>query len=274
LQQQIYHIDTLKCSYDWKKTVLLIKELDIYKGTLNFVIGASGIGKSTFIETIGLMNNTIQNPSEVKLDFFNQEGASISLSDIWSKSQEKLAGFRNDAYSFIFQSTNLMSNFTAGENMCFGLLLAGETLEEGKKKVLPIMKSLNLDYELFDRSVTALSGGQRQRVAFVRAFAAKFDVLFGDEPTGNLDPKTSMHLMNILKSHLQQFHKTGIIVSHDVSLALDFADNIYFIKERIVGDESFGYLDNMQCFKRSEKGWMLNGEDVTNKIEQMIFDLM
>lgn len=274
MQEPIYHIDTLRCSYDWKKTVLLIKELDIYKGTLNFVIGASGIGKSTFIETIGLMNNTIQNPEEVKLDFFNQDGSSISLSDIWSKGQEKLAGFRNEAYSFIFQSTNLMSNFTAGENMCFGLLLAGETLDQGKQKVLPIMKSLNLDHELFDRSVTALSGGQRQRVAFVRAFAAKFDVLFGDEPTGNLDPKTSMHLMEILKSHLKQFRKTGIIVSHDVSLALDFADNIYFIKERIEGNEAFGYLDNLQCFKRSEDKWLLNGEDVTNNIEQMIFDLM
>ncbi len=274
MQEPIYHINTLKCSYDWKKTVLLIKDLDIYKGTLNFVIGASGIGKSTFIETIGLMNNTIQNPSEVKLDFFNQDGSNISLSDIWSKGQEKLAGFRNEAYSFIFQSTNLMSNFTAGENMCFGLLLAGETLDEGKKKVLPIMKSLNLDQELFDRSVTALSGGQRQRVAFVRAFAAKFDVLFGDEPTGNLDPKTSMHLMQILKSHLKQFKKTGIIVSHDVSLALDFADNIYFIKERVENNEAFGYLDNMQCFKRSEEKWLLNGDDVSDKIEQMIFDLM
>jgi len=270
MSDTLFHIENLKCSYDQHKIVLNIERLDIKRGTLNFIIGASGIGKSTFIETIGLMNNTIyKNGQNTQLDF-QHDDKKTCLTDIWNDDSEALAQFRSDNYSFIFQSTNLMSHFTAGENMCFGLLLNGKSMEESKKIVLEMMASVNLNPELFDRKIVELSGGQRQRVAFVRAFASDFEVLFCDEPTGNLDVKTAHKLMSNLKQHLKDHNKTGLIVSHDINLALKFADNIYYIKENNDNQELSGELSNEQCFSRQDDDWYYKGDMVSPKINSLI----
>ncbi len=230
-QNLCFAIRNLLCSYREDKPVLSIKELDIPRGQLIFILGLSGIGKSTFIETLGLMNNTVRYNQHGTIQFYPDDNAqsAYELTELWDKDDEEISRFRNDYFSFIFQETNLMPNFTAGENMCISQLIKGVSLEEARKQVLDVMSQLYLPATAFDKHITALSGGQRQRLAFVRAITSDFAVLFGDEPTGNLDKETAFRLMKILKNNLKTEDRTGIIVSHDLELASAFADQIYLL---------------------------------------------
>ena len=220
-----FNIKNLNCSYNKGKVVLKIEDLKIPAGKLVFVLGVSGVGKSTFIETLGLMNRTILSEEQTSIQFnVSQEENSFELKDYWTKNNVVLSDFRSKYFSFIFQNTNLMPNFTAGENMCISQLLKGMSIKEARARVLDAMKIVNLPPEVFDKRIMDLSGGQRQRLAFVRAITADFEVLFGDEPTGNLDKDTAFRLMGMLKGGLE--NRSAIIVSHDIELALEFADQI------------------------------------------------
>ncbi len=221
-----FKIRQLECRYLEGKTVLKVPSLDIERGRIVFLLGPSGIGKSTFIEAVGLMNDTIRPRLETSIRFFQTDGGEVELKNSWQEPNDRLSHFRNLYYSFIFQQTNLMPNFTAGENMCISQLIRGVPLREAKSAVLATMQELNLEPEIFDKKITHLSGGQRQRVAFVRAITADFEVLFGDEPTGNLDRDTAFRLMTILQKNLRRHGRTALIVSHDLDLALQFADQI------------------------------------------------
>ncbi len=201
-------------------------QLDIRKGKTVFLLGPSGIGKSTFIEAIGLMNDTMRGKAGTSVVFYDDNNRGRELKGIWKGENDDLSAFRNRYYSFIFQHTNLMPNFTAGENMCISRLIRGVPLAQARQEVLATMEELRLEGDIFYKKTTHLSGGQRQRVAFVRAITAEFEVLFGDEPTGNLDKDTAFRLMAILKNNLERHHRTAIIVSHDLGLALHFADQI------------------------------------------------
>jgi ABC-type glutathione transport system ATPase component len=110
--------------------------------------------------------------------------------------------------------------------MCISRLIKGIPLATAQEEVMATMQELKLEPGIFYKKTTQLSGGQRQRVAFVRAITAEFEVLFGDEPTGNLDKDTAFRLMAFLKNNLQRHQRTAIIVSHDLDLALHFADQI------------------------------------------------
>lgn len=262
----IFKIKNLYCSYDKLNFVLHINNLNIERGKLYFVIGQSGIGKSTFIETLGIMNNTIHSRSEQFDIFSTTDKQYTSILNLWGNTDDTISKLRRNSFSFIFQNTNLMPHFTAGENMCFTLLMEGMSFESAKKEVLKIMSELDLEEEIFDRKVQNLSGGQKQRLSFVRAFIVDFEVLFGDEPTGNLDTNTSAKLMMILKENLIKKQKTGIIVSHDINLATKYGDEIYFIKqESIDGRNHYGYLDQKQCIFKQDGLWFLpNGKNLTN----------
>lgn len=225
--QSIFSIEELCCQYTQGTPVLNISKVEIPFGKLIFVIGKSGVGKSTFIETLGFMNNTIASNNETRIQYRGRpESAPEELRDFWKRSNNLQSHFRLDHFSFIFQQTNLMDNFTAGENMMVNLLINGKNIEEARLKIFSVMKELSLPVEIFDRNISELSGGQRQRLAFARAVTAKFNVLFGDEPTGNLDQKTAADLMKGLKYILAEEQKTAIIVSHDLPLAMEFADII------------------------------------------------
>ncbi|GLR16664.1 ABC transporter ATP-binding protein [Portibacter lacus] len=253
-QDLIYDISNLECQYIPGTTVLRIPELQIPKGKLVFVLGVSGIGKSTFIETLGLMNKTIHVTPETSIKF-NNGNELEEIKNIWSRDNKALSKFRNDHFSFIFQNTNLMPNFSAGENMCISMLIEGKELAEVKEKVLEVMEKLNLDPDLYDRKIQELSGGQRQRLAFVRAIIAGFNVLFGDEPTGNLDRDTGHKLMRTLKENLAEFNRTGIIVSHDIDLALSFADIILLLSKKGEGDNVHGTFDSQYYLIKEDGEW-------------------
>lgn len=250
----IYDIKDLECQYIPGTTVLNIPELKIPRGKLVFVLGVSGIGKSTFIETLGLMNKTIHVKPETSI-LFNTGSKMDEIKNIWDMDNKGISMFRNDHFSFIFQNTNLMPNFTAGENMCISMLIEGKGLDEVKSRVLEVMSRLNLAPELYDRKIQELSGGQRQRLAFVRAIIAGFNVLFGDEPTGNLDRDTGHKLMNILKDNLAEYNRTGIIVSHDIDLALSFADIILLLTKNVDGERTYGSFEDKYYLVRDGENW-------------------
>jgi ABC-type lipoprotein export system ATPase subunit len=255
----VFNINNLRCRYHNGPIVLEVPSLQLNRGELVFIIGASGIGKSTFLEALGLMNQTISSLDvmDSSVDFFTSKGAVVPLTTAWELPNRQLSEIRRTYFSFIFQQTNLFPHFTVGENMMMADLLAGTALQEAEAKARDFMDELDLEQSLFSKSVMEVSGGQRQRLAFVRAFASPFEVLFADEPTGNLDPVTSRKLMHILKDHLRDidFPKTGILVSHDIRLALEFADKIIPISPFRAPGRFYGVVDASNILIKSGSEW-------------------
>jgi len=124
----IFEIKNLQCEYIPGTPALQIDRLEIPRSKLIFVIGKSGMGKSTFIETLGLMNKTIANLPDTSVIFSPTEEKRLEMKDSWGLTNDKLSEFRSSYFSFIFQNTNLMPNFSSGENMMVSLLIEGKTL--------------------------------------------------------------------------------------------------------------------------------------------------
>ena len=241
----IFEILELKCSYDMnvEHSVLHIVNLVIPKGKIVFFVGPSGIGKSTILETLGLMNNTIASVKKFEYD-------GMDLSCAWKWSDRRLSDFRNREYSFIFQENNLMPNFSAYENVMITAMFQGMSKEESYQGTVKVLDYMQLPQE--DRPIYSYSGGQRQRLAFARAILPNFSVLFGDEPTGNLDSGSAERLMNILTAKVRERHSTAIIVSHDLKLACEYADMIVNIRKSDSGQ--FGIIDDYSCYHKEDTG--------------------
>ncbi len=226
--QTIYQIRDLSCAYNEDRTVLHIRELDIPQGELVFLLGVSGSGKSTLLETLALMNNTLAS-GEVN---FISENNSFKFSELWQKNDaEAIAQVRKRHFSFIFQDTNLMENFTAYENICLAQMIKQDARqEEAMTGAKQLANQVGLSSGELNANTLAvnLSGGQRQRLAFVRAINNDFSVIFGDEPTGNLDEANANELLRILKQNLAG-KSSAIVVSHDIDLAVQHADRIIVI---------------------------------------------
>lgn len=241
MMKKLYEISNLRCSYDKQyvegqsKVVLEINHLLIPKGKKIFIVGESGIGKSTILETLGLMNNTIVPDGKAKLQFFDEQNVAVDLTLLWYRRSDKvLSDFRRKHYSFIFQSTNLMRNFTAFENISFTRMLQGYTKYSCFKSTRKVLADLGLEHIDEERMAQELSGGQQQRLAFARAILPEFTVLFGDEPTGNLDAENAVRVMQVLSEKLDDLKEaSAIIVSHDMHLAVTFADVIIKIRKEI-----------------------------------------
>jgi ABC-type lipoprotein export system ATPase subunit len=224
----LYKISGLKCSYNQgKRIVLEIDELEIPAGKIVFIIGMSGIGKSTILETLGMMNNTIFRPESSGFVFYDPATHDeINLAALWKQNDTIISGFRNKHFSFIFQNTNLMYNLTAYENIYITQLIQGKPLQEVKSRTKEILRIIGLDDIKEKQYVSSLSVGQKQRLAFARAIVTDFTVLFCDEPTGNLDMNNAYNLMDILQRNIYEHNRTAIIVTHDIDLAIKYADTI------------------------------------------------
>ena len=237
--KKLFEIENLKCSYDRNyregisKVVLEIRDLTLPLGTKIFIVGESGIGKSTILEVLGLMNNTIVPQSDSKFLFYDGNGAQTDLLALWNDgSDDALSEFRLKHFNFIFQSTNLMRNFTAYENIALTRMLQGYSQEDSFRKASEVLCDLGLGQIGQDRMAQELSGGQQQRLAFARAILPDFTVLFGDEPTGNLDSDNAVKAMELLSDKLNQLKdSSAIIVSHDMHLSTTFADMIIKIRK-------------------------------------------
>ncbi|MGB0930907.1 MAG: ABC transporter ATP-binding protein [Chitinophagales bacterium] len=270
MSQNIFEIRKLVCSYNHQKPVLKIDHLDIPKGKIIVILGKSGIGKSTLLETLGLMNDTILDKANTVLDFKPIAGETHSFKKIW-KTQKNTAEVRKNFFSFIFQDTNLMPNFTVHENILLTQMIQNE---EHTKRTIDILDKVGLGEIGKSKKAFELSGGQRQRVAFVRAITPTFTVLFGDEPTGNLDEGNAKDLMDLLKEEIKK-NKTAIIVSHNIDLALQYAHNIIVLTEYKNNDstkESYGELLAENVFKKDENEiWKKkNGTSIEGDIKQFI----
>lgn len=260
----IFEIKKIRCSYDKQykegqsKVVLEIEELLIPRGKIIFIVGESGIGKSTILETLGVMNNTIVPNVQSKFVFYDTDNNGIDLCQLWKKGDAAISDFRLNNYSFIFQNTNLMRNFTAFENISFTRMLQGYTKYSCFQRTRKILKDLGLEHIDEKRMAQDLSGGQQQRLAFARAILPDFTILFGDEPTGNLDAENASRVMRILKNKLDENPETtAIIVSHDMHLASVFADVVVKIRKEIRPkkhpedeDVIYGYCDNSCVYKK------------------------
>ena len=250
---KLFEIEHLRCSYDkhyregQSRVVLEINHLAVPRGKRIFIVGESGIGKSTILETLGMMNNTIVPDKATRFVFFETENQEVDLKGLWNRKDKILSDFRLKNYSFIFQSTNLMKNFTAFENIAFTRMLQGFTRFSSFQRTKMVLEDLGLDHVDEQRMAQELSGGQQQRLAFARAILPDFTVLFGDEPTGNLDTENAVRVMEILNEKLKDREgASAIIVSHDMHLAVTFADVIIKIRKcfrpkQHEEDEDFSY---------------------------------
>lgn len=274
----LFDISKLRCSYDKhyregeSKVVLEIEHLEIPRGKKIFIVGESGIGKSTILETLGMMNNTIVPGADTRFVFSGNDGKETDLPSLWAgRSEKRLSQFRLKNYSFIFQSTNLMRNFTAFENIAFTRMLQGYSEFHCFQRTRKVLAELGLDHITTERMAQELSGGQQQRLAFARAILPDFTVLFGDEPTGNLDGENAVRVMQILSDKLDELKDaSAIIVSHDMHLAVSFADVIVKIRKcqrpklhEYDEDIAYGFIDDSCVYRpNADRSAWSNGTDV------------
>ncbi|HUV13952.1 MAG TPA: ABC transporter ATP-binding protein [Acidobacteriota bacterium] len=186
--------------------VLRDLSLEVEKGTLVAITGESGSGKSTLLHLIGGM----EKPSVGEIVFGN--------TDIVELQGEKLAEFRNSMVGFVFQFHHLLPEFTALENVMFPLLIRGLSSGEAAERAAGLLDEVGLS-ERSHHQPGELSGGEQQRVAIARALVGNPGLLLGDEPTGNLDGKTSDSIHRLLLQIHEEYGLTSIIVTHNPRLA-------------------------------------------------------
>jgi len=181
-------------------------DLDLPQGTTVALVGASGAGKSTLLHLLGALDR----PSSGAVLYRGE--------DIFNKNDRELAGFRNKSIGFVFQFHHLLPEFTALENVMMPALIARETKENARAKAEELLTDVGLAKRLNHRP-GELSGGEQQRVAIARALALSPELLLADEPTGNLDMKTSEGVHALLDELQQKKGLTLVVVTHNERLA-------------------------------------------------------
>lgn len=200
--------------------VNIVKALDnvnieINDGEFIGIVGTSGSGKSTLLHMLG------------GLDRATSGKVLVRNKDIFSMSDDELTIFRRRNIGFVFQNYNLVPVLNVYENIVLPIELDGNKVD--KKFVNNIIKTLGLSEKL-NNMPSNLSGGQQQRVAIARALAAKPAIVLADEPTGNLDSKTSLEVIGLLKSTSKEFHQTMVMITHNEEIA-QMTDRIIHIED-------------------------------------------
>lgn len=185
-------------------------DLEIQKGEIVSIVGASGAGKSTLLHILG----TLDRPDKGSIFYDNIQ---IDLLP-----ERKFSEFRNRQIGFVFQFHHLLPEFTALENVCIPAFIQGISRSKAEEKALKLLNFLNLQ-ERATHKPAQLSGGEQQRLAVARALINDPAVILADEPSGNLDSKSSVELHQLFFDLRLQFNQTFIIVTHNTALA-DMAD--------------------------------------------------
>lgn len=198
----------------------IVKALDsvtitVDKGEFVAIIGTSGSGKSTLLNMLGGLDRPTS--GGVKVDNF----------ELGKLNDENLTVFRRQRIGFIFQNYNLIPVLSVWENIIFSITLDGKTPDQ--QFIMEVVKLLGLEKKL-DNLPNNLSGGQQQRVAIARALASKPAIILADEPTGNLDSKTSDEVIQLLKVTSREFHQTIVMITHNPEIA-EQADRIIRIED-------------------------------------------
>ncbi len=213
--------------------VLKSIDLDIKRNEYVALMGPSGSGKSTLMNLIGCLDT----PTSGEY-ILNEQ-------DVSQLSDNELAEIRNREIGFVFQTFNLLPRSTALENVTLPLVYAGMSSSARKKRAEEVLESVGLG-DRMDHRPNQLSGGQRQRVAVARALVNNPSIILADEPTGNLDSKTSIEIMNLF----EEIHRNGntvILVTHEEEIALH-AKRVIRLRDGMVEsdkmNETMGQLDN------------------------------
>ncbi|HEY4873937.1 MAG TPA: ABC transporter ATP-binding protein [Puia sp.] len=192
-------------------------DVEIKKGEIVSIAGPSGSGKSTLLHILG----TLDNPD--KGEIFLQDK---KVSDLRGK---PLATFRNKHIGFVFQFHHLLPEFSALENVCIPGWLAGRRKKEVEEAAKQLLNTLGVG-ERLENKPNALSGGEQQRVAVARALINNPDIIFADEPTGNLDSANARDLHQLFFKLREKFQQTFLIVTHNEELA-QMSDRILHMKD-------------------------------------------
>ena len=197
--------------------------LDIPRGQVCCIFGTSGSGKSTLLNQLAGLEKPTQGMVRIG-------GVPIS-----SLSENELAAFRQKHTGFVFQSYNLLGELTAVENVAMPLMFKGIPAEQRLLEAKKMLCRVGLK-DRMNHFPNQMSGGQQQRVGIARAFVTRPEVVFADEPTGNLDSKTTKEVMRMIRSFAKRFHQTIVLVSHDPEMT-EYADRIVtLIDGEIVSD--------------------------------------
>ena len=200
--------DLYKSYYDGATELPVLKgvDLEVKKAEIVAIVGASGVGKSTLLHLLGGLDR----PTEGTI-FYEGE-------DIFALNDQELDRFRNEEIGFVFQFHHLLPEFTALENVAMPGLIARQESDVAQDRAKELLEYVGLGERLEHRP-SELSGGERQRVAIARALVNQPKVVLADEPTGNLDQKTSEAVHDLLWTLNDQFNQTFIIVTHNPTLA-------------------------------------------------------
>lgn len=210
--------ENLTKQYGQKETAVLALEnanISVERGEFVAIIGTSGSGKSTLLHMLGGLDR----PTAGKVY--------IDDKDIFSMKDEELTIFRRRKIGFVFQAFNLIPTLNVYENIVFPIQLDANNVDEAF--VANVIDILGLK-GLVDRLPGHLSGGQQQRVAIARALSTKPAIILADEPTGNLDSKTSADVLSLLKVTGQRFHQTIVMITHNEAIA-QMADRVIRIED-------------------------------------------
>lgn len=218
---------------------------DIEEGEICCILGTSGSGKSTLLNQLA----GLEKPTKGSV--------TIGKTNISVLSENRLARFRQKYIGFVFQSYNLLPAYTALENVAMPLMFRGISKKKREQKAKELLKLVGLGKRLTHKP-TQMSGGQQQRVGIARAFVSKPKIIFADEPTGNLDSRTTREVMELMVNLCRKYKETFVLVTHDRDLAL-YADRIITLADgQIVKDEKNQSIARTEEQIRAEQEARLN----------------
>jgi putative ABC transport system ATP-binding protein len=211
--------------------------VEFMAGRYTAIMGPSGSGKSTLLHCVA------------GLDTLTSGKAFIGDADLSTLNDQRLTTLRRDRVGFVFQAFNLVPTITAAENITLPLLLAGR--RGNRARISKIIRTMNIADRMQHRP-DEMSGGQQQRVAIARALASHPEIIFADEPTGNLDSHAGTEVLTFLRRAVDELHQTIVMVTHD-PIAASYADRIVFLADGRIVDEMLqpaaeGVLERMKRF--------------------------
>ncbi|MCF8243270.1 MAG: ABC transporter ATP-binding protein [Melioribacteraceae bacterium] len=204
---------------DSKIEILKNVSLNLEEKKITVIVGASGAGKSTLLHILS------------GLDKPDAGSVKINDKDIFSFNDKQLSKFRNSHLGFVFQFHHLLPEFTAAENISIPILIQGKSMNEASERTHELLKSVGIA-ERADHKPSELSGGEQQRVAVARALANNPDIVFADEPTGNLDSANSEILHELFIKLKEEYSQTFLVVTHNPEL-IKLGDTILEMKDGV-----------------------------------------
>lgn len=214
--ESILELKNVSYWYEKDKTILDNLTVNFEKGKFYTVIGSSGSGKTTFLSLI----SGLDKKKNGEILYCGKNIDKIGLNN-----------YRNKYVSIIFQGYNLLTYMTALQNVISAISIKGIKVKIQKERALEMLKKVGLTEEQCNQKVLTLSGGQQQRVAIARALVSETDVIIADEPTGNLDEKTSNEIIKIFRDIVEKENKCLIMVTHNIDITKN-SDITYKLKNK------------------------------------------